>query len=237
MTGQHPTRFQWMRFLAGEHSADEARALEQHEATCSECAALVQEQRAIQEEGRHAAPRLSLAPRRPPLWRALWVPLAAATATLTLVWLVRDEGGSRTWRAKGPAVFLSALCKQEQRIWSCSSGEALAPRTAIQFEIALTEQRHVMLIGQDGSGKWDRFFPRQGDRAEHLGAGAHRLPFSLVLDETPGTERFYAFSARRAFSLAELRAAGVGQGEFRGSVLPLGVEVSAYSFLKKDVPR
>jgi hypothetical protein len=202
-----------MRYLSHELQAEETVKVEAHLVGCPECTRRMSELHAVQNEGKRSAPAFVLPPRSstsllPLRWLA---PAAAVMASfLAAIWFWDREP---PLRPKGPGIQLDTACRLGQARWSCRSGEALRPGTAIMFRLKADEPHYVMLWGKDGSGRWQRYFP-QRDAAQRCDPGADPLlDRSLVLDVTPGPERFFLFYSKVAFATRDLRAVISDEGK------------------------
>ncbi len=202
MTDAHPSRFTMTRLLAGEISGAERVELKEHLNDCAHCTTAYAALESVQVQGEREAPPLKLPERRAA--RPHWYGLALAGASALVVFAaVLPHGGEI--RSKGAGARVEFACKDGPRVWRCQSGERVRPGTAVAVRVELVSPRWLMLLGRDGSGRWRTYLPSGGEGAVLVAAGARDpLGASLVLDETPGEERFVLVMARRAFSRADL---------------------------------
>lgn len=212
MSETHASRFTLMRLLSGEVAGPERGQVESHLRGCPACAGELAELESVKAEGQREAPPFRLAQPRPsrPAWFGFALASACAAA-LVLVLLPRGPG----IRSKGGARIAFA-CKDGPRVWHCKSGERVKPGTAVAVRVELDGPRWLMLLGVDASGQWRTYLPAGGGGAVEVQGGAHDpLGSSLVLDETPGQERFVLVVARRAFGKAELLGGDGGGASLR----------------------
>lgn len=233
------------RVLAGERdlaptatAADRARldALRTEHAAFLAGVDVAAEVRAIRARahGDEAAPAEAPARAR---WRWLWLAASGAVAAAAALVLVFGVGlGSRprpTERAgtaghddvetKGAAVALvihTSTGGPQSRV--LQSGDAVTGGTRIRFEVQAARRGFVTVIGVDDDGTATVYYPFGGVAPSAYDPRARVLPGAVVLDETPGSERFCAVYGEQPFSLeaavAALRSrralpAGVGSAE------------------------
>jgi hypothetical protein len=216
----HLSPFALMRLLAGEVPAEERARMAEHLAACGDCAGALSGLQTEQHQGARAAP-LWVEPRRRRA-RLAWFGygLAAAAAAVVAIAVLPREAGIR---AKGGA-RVEFACKDGPRVWACRSGERVHPGTAVAVRVSLDSPRWLMLLGLDGTGRWRTYLPASGEEAVRFQADvSDPLGSSLVLDETPGEERFVLVAARRGFRRADLLPTGEAAGDLR---LPEGFETA-----------
>lgn len=222
----HPSPFAMMRLLAGEVTGEERARMATHLDACPDCAEALAGLETEQRQGAPTAPLLVL-PRRRRWWPArlgvgagFGLGLVAATAAaVVLVVLPREVG----IRSKGGA-RVEFACKDGPRVWACQSGERVHAGTAVAVRVHLDGPRWLMLLGRDGTGRWRSYLPANGEDAVRFQADvSDPLGSSLVLDETPGEERFVLVVARRAFRRADLLPDGDGAPGLR---VPEGIEAA-----------
>jgi hypothetical protein len=79
---------------------------------------------------------------------------------------------------------------------------------ATRWRQAISEPRHLLLLGVDGRGAITRYFPIEGAAAAPLATGARvQLPLGVELDEQRGDERLIAFFGARPPDEAAVRRA------------------------------
>ena len=207
MTESHPSRFTLMRALSRELDAAEHERVQAHIGTCAACTRTYADLEELQHEGQREASPLRLPERqtRARLW--LWPSLSLAGASMAAVFVIavaRHDDGETGIRAKGGAVVRFA-CKDGARVWTCRNGEHVRPGTAIAVRLNLDQPRFIMLLGRDATGKWTTYLPTHGDAAVSVSADVEDpLHGSLVLDATPGEERFVLVTASAPFVRQDL---------------------------------
>jgi hypothetical protein len=208
MGSEHLSPFTLMRLL-GEEVGDERPHLEAHLESCPACAAALAEQRAIQDEGARRAPGMVEGVARGarasrPLRRPLWLGLAAAGACAVALAIVRPPVAPGGFRLKGASRFEFA-CRDGGRVWRCGSGERVEPGTGVGIRVVLDAPGWLVVLGRDSSRRWRSYLPGEGESAVPAATGASDpLGQSLVLDGSPGEERFVVVVAPRPFRWAEL---------------------------------
>lgn len=240
-------RFQLERYLAGELTGEERRALERLLEVDGEAAAtlaaLRNEQASFEEKVPYAQFRIEHERRKgagaaTPWWRrgvTLGSSLAAAALALLLVVGLGDEGAEPAGldtRLKGDGVALSLYVVQPNGEASPGvPGQAVQAGTVLQLVYEASEHRYGALLGVDGAGAVSVYWPSAGDTLAELASGSGRYPFALELDDTAGRERFYAVFANAPLRLAALREvlADAGAGE---PIWPRGV-AAASSWVEK----
>lgn len=171
--------------------------IEEHVATCDRCGGYLAELEALQTQTSAPLPAArpaarSLARRARP--RGLGVTLAAGLAVLgavTALLVVSRDAESPAVAIKGtPAVQLLVRRGEETRPWDGAS--PVRPGDALGLRVACEELRHVAVLARSAElpRRWSPLF-----QGECPAAGA-ALPFTLVVDDQPGVERFaVVFSA------------------------------------------
>jgi hypothetical protein len=226
----HLSPFALMRLLAGEVAGEERARMATHLDACRDCAGVLAGLEAEQRQGARETPLLVL-PRRRRWWPARFgvgfgVGLVAAAAAVVAVAVLPREVGIRP---KGGA-HVEFACKDGPRIWTCLSGERVRAGAAVAVRVRLDGPRWLMLMGRDGTGRWRTYLPASGKEAVRFQADvSDPLGSSLVLDETPGEERFVLVAAQRAFRRGDLLPAGDGAPELR---VPMGFEVAELRLIK-----
>lgn len=185
----HASTLRLHQLRLGELDPAAASALRAHLATCDRCARRLDHQAA--ERAAFVAEPLParLVPR--PSWRdrlrAGWaalvlVPALAAAAALVL--LREPDDGVRT---KGTPSRIEAWVEVGQSARPVYSGEALGEGARVQLRYDPGDHRFVTLAGRDGNGMAEVY-----GTVSARGPGLVAAPFALVLDRSPGPQRFYA---------------------------------------------
>jgi hypothetical protein len=147
----------------------------------------------------------------------LWIApaLAAAAAMLfALSTTTTTETGTETLvgpsvRQKGgDTLELSCRAPGSETVRHCASGDVVAPDTAVMFRTHLGGDRYLMMLGRDSATPWLTYFPRSGDASARVDRDTSDfLSASVVLDATPGKERFVLFISDRPFDRAAVERA------------------------------
>jgi hypothetical protein len=140
---------------------------------------------------------------------------------------------------------LHTFVRRGERVFTATSGEALAPGDAVRFVVEPRGHRYLLVVSIDGAGKVSVYHPFQGALSAPLGTDPRvELPGSIVLDRAPGPERVFALFSDAALSAAAVReslertAAGGHERIRREHELPLpGIEQDSFLFEKAESPR
>jgi len=199
-----------------------------HLGACGACRAREDELRRDRERFQEQPLRLrGLRPASRGAPRSLIVAVVALAAGLAL-WVTRtpktpggDASGSSpsahdTVGVKGSPYELVGVIERDGHQLRAASGDVVRPRDRIQLAYSTSEAIDLYVIGVDGRGKAQGYFPELDSPARVEPGREVELPFSIVLDETAGKERFYAYfcrdlSDRRALDGASEAAARSGQ--------------------------
>jgi hypothetical protein len=216
------------RFLVGELNPLEPEgagraATERHLEECATCRARRDELAAAPAQvpdelwwrGQQAARPAAAAVRARLVTRKMvggFVAVAAAAAVLVLVARPRPAeltaAGSDT-RTKGDGFAMEIVARRtDGRTVPVFDGTALRPGDAIRFVVTAADAGNVAVVGLDSAGHTSVYAPAATDAALGVAAGTHQLPGSVVLDDTPGDERFVALLCAAAPTRAALTAAG-----------------------------
>lgn len=204
------------RFLAGELDGTSGRELvTAHLAACPQCEARRAELAGAAARFPEEVFVAGLAARTARTARskapfALGGIAALAAAAAAALFLVPSGGGlpgdDRTIRSKGGdslAVFASRGGEVDRLL----PGDPLSPGDAIRFEVAVPRRSWVVVLGIDAAGAVTPY--AGGDAGVPLEPGAATLlPGSIVLDDTPGTERLVALFCERPVDAREAIRAG-----------------------------
>lgn len=206
-------------YAAGELTRDAHAQLEAHFAACARCRDALRDldEPAYLGSPQAKALRAELARRtgaRPP-WRAwLGVGLAAAAALFVFVRLpAREPDGERT---KGADESISVHVLHAGKVRRAGDGDEVMAGDALRFTTTSVRACAFALYGYDARGRLDGYA-----RIDRLAPGRDvALPSSVLLDDTPGEERFSALfcdAPPDAAALAEaLRAASGRLAAFPG---------------------
>ena len=203
------------RLLAGELTATERAAAEQHLAGCARCGGRRRQRHDQQRVFRDswsppaAAARPAAGPRR----RMRQVGLAALAAAVALVAipLVRRAPAPETTTAKGQH-WLRVFVRDggSGAVRAATPTEPVHPGDAVRFgfDRRVTGDRYLAVLGRDAAGKVSLYFPERGEVAGRAPATADGLvPYSIVLDATLGPELLHALVCTQPVPLAPLEQA------------------------------
>lgn len=204
------------RFLAGELAGPERDEVVVHLDSCPDCA----DRRAAFERAAARFPeevfveglaaRTARTARTRGLHRIGTVGALAAAAAATAFFLV-PRGGV----APGPAVRakggdrLEVYASRDGQVDRLLPGEALAPGDALRFEVGAAERAWVVVLGLDAAGAVTAYAGGEGGGVPLDPGATSLLPGSVVLDDTPGTERLVALFCERPLE----RDAAIRAGE------------------------
>lgn len=234
--------------LVGELDADATAQYQAHFDRCTACAARFEELTRDREAFRAAPPRLApatvgtLRARTAP-W--LWVPVAAAlAAALVLFYVTRRprlepvaqvEVPTANVRSKGSAFDLVAVVERGSHQFRAFSGDAVRPGDKLQLAYSAVARGALYVVGVDGSAAATVYYPESNAAAFVEPGQEVELPFSLVLDETRGPERFFAFLCETPQDESALSRAAQGAVS-RAAGAQLAVGGCTVRYLELDKP-
>lgn len=215
--GEHPSRFALSRFAASEGSPAERESIQDHLASCPECAQVLAELEEFQTafHGAHdraaflaslRAKALEPEPERKPWWAGWFRPAmalgAAAAAVLIVLLVVRPFAGPEPdadqIRIKSDALALGFLVMEQGRPVIAAPDRVVHPGDRIQFRISAPRGGFVHVVGVDQAGKVSVYYPRPAETVEPYPGGSGRpVPGSVILDATLGRERVFALICER----------------------------------------
>lgn len=241
------------QLLLDELDEQAAASCRAHFDRCGACAerfeALRQDQLAFQTLGASKlsamtapAPR---AARRSRAWFAV-VPLAAAALALGSARLIGDrtperlqlataEPPSTGLRSKGSSFELLAVVERGDHQFRAFSGDAVRAGDQLQLAYSAAERGVLYVVGVDGTQRATPYYPEPG-APQFVEPGQEvELPFSLVLDQTRGPERFFAFLCAAPTDPSSLaRAAEAAAADGAGAAL--SIDGCAVRYLELDKP-
>ncbi len=238
----HPAPFTLERFVAGDLAARDREGVTGHLGSCERCRRRVDELRAdIESFGREVpfeafaarqAARFEGASRPRRLRFALPVGLGLAAAAAAVLFLAVPRTDDGVTRVKGGGPTLAFTVREGDDLHPGVSGETVAEGAHLQLRYEAGRWTYVALVGLDGAGRAEVYYPADGDALAPLPAGTEGpFPFSLTLDDTPGVERFIAVFGDAPLPLAEVRAAlqraPADPARFGELVLPRGMVASS----------
>jgi hypothetical protein len=204
---------------------DEAAALRGHLDTCDACRQQEQSQLALAHRFLHEVlprtlpvirERLEPAAGSHRRWIHRWA-FALAPLACGLALLVFWGHGTPRNRAVAPADDVAdialkggggllAYVRQGTSIKRLENGAVLAPGDALRFAVDVGANNNILIAGVDGSGKANAYFPYGQWQGAALPAGARfEVPGSIVLDDSPGPERIFAFLSKQPLDGAAIR--------------------------------
>jgi hypothetical protein len=233
---RHVSELEWSQLLGNDLSWWSRRRVRSHQQKCSLCRetyermleerssfdAAPERQEEIERLIRADPGRAAVASRRrsPMLLVGASIALAAAAA-LVVVLLPGDEtleqqgGGADVLRPKGDLFVLYRERGGEvvSLQGSCQPGDRIRARFA-------TDRGYVLIASRDGAGQVAVLYPRRAGQSAAAPTQAELTPGSWVLDDTPGTERFFAvFSERPLSSERVVQAISSAAPSIEGAVI------------------
>lgn len=213
MTGSNHLRlFELQKLRLGELKSE-------HPASCAECRArldaLEREERDFLSSTNIAADsaailaRLENAERAPRLKRWMFaVPALALTAILALTLFPKPNADPETTRIKGGAIDLEMFVKDAQGIHPADDGARLREGDAIQFRYRAGGRRFVFVASVAADGTVSPLYPDAEQSSIPVSpSGTHVLEGSIILDDSRGPERFFAFFSDEPISFDEVQRA------------------------------
>jgi hypothetical protein len=218
------------RWLAGELSEDERRAVEAHVESCDSCqrryAALAESRRSFSREAppfaafERSEPRPSMGQpssgRR--AGRSHWLSGASALAVAATIALAisqlwsssvpstRDADGSGT-RAKGALGSLGWVVKRGEHMFAGRIGQPLRAGDAVRFTVSAHQPVYVAILGLDPKGQVSVYYP-EGELLSRVEAGRDQLlPAAIQFDAAAGEEQLYGVFCASAVAIAPVRVA------------------------------
>ncbi len=205
--GSKPTLTELGEMLTGQRPVTDPEALAAYRA---EVEALWKDQPAFDFEVLRAASHrvVDEAPTSPASGRRRWwqawalVPILALG--LALLTLVPDNPGTRI---KSPGPELSYFLNRGDLVMPAPLDAVLRAGDRIQFRYTGRGHETMVLIGVDGAGAVDLYYPSDPSLppVAVTPTGTSLLDGSLELDATPGTETFVALFSPRSTAAAERR--------------------------------
>ncbi|MBI5548644.1 MAG: DUF4384 domain-containing protein [Deltaproteobacteria bacterium] len=184
---------------AGELSGPSAKEARPHLQSCSACRGRWEQLEAERREFRSLpVPRsLQAAPKSSCPWR--WTSLAfgtgalamAASLAIVVAWSGRQLGDDGL-RTKGAVGKIAVFVQREGRTAPARPRERVHPGDVVQLVYSLSEERYLLVLGLDATGKATLFFPTGTDTHKMPPGESLPLPFAISLDSTLGEERLYS---------------------------------------------
>jgi anti-sigma factor RsiW len=194
MTEPCVSELQIDRLLAGELAPPQAEQTRGHATGCPRCRELLRSAEAIARQFAERPPGLRLAGRHRPLAIGLASAVAAAIA-IAVAWPPGDATGVQT---KGRAA-LGFFVSHRGVLRRGQTGEVVAPADRLQLVTTADRSGWIAVTGVDGSGARATYSaPRP------VASGRDRaLPFSIILDDTPGASTITAVFCPGPFSIEQ----------------------------------
>ncbi len=139
---------------------------------------------------------------------SFWLPtgFAAAAAAALLLLVVIPEVDNE--RIKGAGVGLTVALVGSGAPKPLASGALVHPGDRLQLAYDAGHYGYLALIGIDGSGVMNVYYPEGGGvMARRSGEARGAFPFSLTLDATPGDETMVAVFAEQPLPLKRIEEA------------------------------
>jgi hypothetical protein len=200
------------RWLSGELSSEEAAAASSHAAQCLPCRARHLELQRDREAFDQAPPPLRLRAGGERAWVFAACGAAAAAAALGLFWLSRGGSPSSLGprdevASKGSPFALEAVIERAGHQLRARSGDLVSAGDRVQLAYSTPTPIFLYVVGVDGTKRATTYFP-EGTEPSRVAPGSEvELPFSLVIDDTPGTEHFYGVACAEARAPVEVARA------------------------------
>ncbi|HXU06472.1 MAG TPA: DUF4384 domain-containing protein [Polyangia bacterium] len=143
---------------------------------------------------------------------------------------------------KGGAGF-TMVARRDGRVFSVEPGAKLRANDQIRFVVSHLRHRYVLIASVDGAGRANVYFPYEGATSENVGIRERiELPGSIVIDGSPGPERFFALVSREPLQTTSVRRAldavgKEGTNSIRNaSRLDVGADEQVSILVEKDAP-
>ena len=196
------------RLLVGELTAPAERAaIDEHLASCARCRARRDELRAAPVQVPdpafwQQAPARPVARGRARRLTGALVTAAALAAALIVALRPRDGGRTGTppsgERVKGNGVALELVARRgDERPFPVFDGTVLRPGDAVRFLLTAPFAGEAALVGLDGAGRVSLYAPAPAEASWAVVAGKNTRAGSIVLDDSPGEERFVALLCQK----------------------------------------
>ena len=231
----------------GDDSADAHREHAEHLANCDRCRQRVADSAAQSEAFLRWAPKLEVlakvaagAPaaestrtatvsRFPRRALAVATSLAVAAAALLIARPSTDVPGTRT---KGSA-RLGVYIQRDGHVRRGGTGDSVRPGDTLRFVYTSSAAYHLAVFGDDGRGL-TQYHPAAGEQAVRASVGSDvALDFGVELDDSLGTETFYAVFCSGAVSTKAIAAA---LSREHPRALPTGCFVDSLQLRKEAMP-
>lgn len=213
------------RWLADELEPEQVARASAHVAECLPCRARREALRKDREDFVLAPPALRLpeleGSGRPSSRRSRWVlaAIGAVAAAAALALLLRGRvtppelvSVNDVVRAKGSPFELAAVVERGDHQVRARSGDRVHRGDRVQLAYSTMAPVFLVVVGVDGTKQATVYFP-EAEVPQRVEPGSEvELPFSLVLDATPGAETFVAVACGEARLPKEVARAVEGAG-------------------------
>jgi hypothetical protein len=227
------------RWLSGDLPPEEIARASSHVEQCPPCRARREVLVKDREAFALAPPALTLPTELSSARRRGWLLAAvagvAAAAALGLIWLGRGSAPepvvvNDVVRSKGSPFELAAVVERAGHQVRARSGDFVGPGDRVQLAYSTSTPVYLYVVGVDGTKRATVYYPEGADPSRVEPGSEVELPFSLVIDATPGVEQFYGVACDQARAPLE----GSRAVEAGGSAPTLsGCEVSGLRLEKR----
>jgi hypothetical protein len=214
---RHLSSFHVELARTGEASPDEREWIERHLQECRRCADLAATfeshriefgQRAAKVPPSIAVSARTMAPRRRRIAAfALAAVLPAAAAFALFVSARRSPDPEPATTAKGGA-SLTMVARRGERVFPVDERARLRPGDQVRFVVNHVQYRYLIVASIDGAGLANVYFPYNGTESAEIGRrDRFEVPGSIVIDASPGPERFFALLSSNTLQTIAVRRA------------------------------
>jgi hypothetical protein len=133
------------------------------------------------------------------------------------------------------------VARRGTRVFPVEPGVRLRPHDQLRFVALHLSRRYVLIASIDGSGHSSIYFPFEGSESAAVAPGERvEIPGSIVVDASPGPERFFALFSEHPLQTISVRRAldVVGRqgpsGIRNASKLDVGAEQQASIVVEKE---
>jgi hypothetical protein len=237
---RHLSSFHLELLRLGEASGDERAWIDRHLRECPRCGEMAS---AFESHRREFGARESAAKAPPPgaletrrggratarIGFGILLPVAAAVALFLSVKRPSTPVTEPEILAKGEA-GLMLVARRGARVFPVEPNEKLRAGDQIRFVVSHPRHRYLLIGSIDGSGHASIYFPYEGAESAEIGRrDRFEVPGSIVIDATPGPERFFALFSGRPLQTTSIRRAldAVGKQGTNGIRNRVRLEVGA----------
>jgi hypothetical protein len=216
--GRHLASFHLELARVGETSPADRAFIDEHLRICAQCAEMAATFEANRHEfgapggagarvRAHLQEQLQRRPRRWLAWLGAGVLVPLAAGIVILATFHRPSPREPDIGLKGGAGLLVAA-RRGERVFPVRPGEPLRPGDQIRFVLEHVRYPFVLIASVDGAGRANVYVPYEGPASLEVRAGDRvEIPGSIIIDDTPGPERLFAFLSARPLDATGVRAA------------------------------